>query len=86
MNLGDRMKEADQRNALLARIERSLTNVTPTMEGIRKIERIRDLGKLLGGAIVADCPLSREQSLALTHVEEAVMWAVKSIVLDNDDG
>lgn len=84
MNLGDRMKQADQREQLHFRVRRSLTNVTPTVEQINRIERVREAAKLLGMEIVDLCPLGREQSLALTHLEDAAMWAVKAIVLEEE--
>lgn len=79
------MKEAERRMELVERIERSLTNVTPTPEGIERIERVREVGKKLGSVIAMNCPLSREQSLALTHLENCIMWAVKGIVLEEDE-
>ena len=41
--------------------------------------RLRDFGKQLAELIDLECPESREKSLALTKVEEAVMWANASI-------
>lgn len=86
MNLEDGMKhegnEVERRHAQLERIERSLTNVAPTADGIKRIEYVREAGKRLAGAIVYNSPASREQSLALTHLENAIMWCVKSIVLE----
>ena len=61
---------------------KSLTNIKPTDEGLELIERLRTEGKSLGLAIMKSCPASRERSLAITHLEETVMWAVKSIVLE----
>jgi hypothetical protein len=40
---------------------------------------IRDLAKVLAHHIDATCPDSREKSLALTKLEEAVMWANAAI-------
>ncbi len=60
----------------------NLTNHTPTAEGIRKIEAIRSTAKAFGEAIIMLTPPSREQSIALTKLEEADMWAVKAIVLE----
>jgi hypothetical protein len=66
----------------LAALERSLTNQAPTPDGIERIEELRAWGKSLGANIIAHCPDSRERSLALTHLEETIMWAVKAIVLE----
>jgi hypothetical protein len=65
-----------------AALERSLTNQTPTPEAVARIEAIREHAKALGRVICDECPDSREKSLALTHLEETTMWAVKSIVLE----
>lgn len=68
--------------ALVARIEHSLTNQTPDREQIERIEALRESAKQLGTVIAAYCHDSRERSLAVTHLEETVMWAVKGIVLE----
>lgn len=38
-------------------------------------KQIRDKAKELAELINMTCPVSREQSLAFTAIEEAVMWA-----------
>lgn len=80
MNLGERTRRAE----LMDRVSRSLTNVTPNTDQINRIERLREVAKDLAACVVWNCPMSREQSLALTHLEDAVMWAVKSIVLEEN--
>ena len=70
----------DKRIALHERIEHSLTNQPPREDFIEWIELIREHAKSLGRVIIDYSPISREQSLALTHLEETVMWAVKGIV------
>ena len=70
------------KNDQLEKFEKSLTNHTPTDEQVARIENIRDRAKLLASDIIHTTPQSREQSLALTHLEDSVMWAVKSIVLE----
>lgn len=45
-------------------------------------EQISDLRQLITGmtlTVVEKTPAGREQSLAITHLEEALMWAVKAI-------
>ncbi len=61
---------------------RSLSNQRPTSIEVVEIEELRGAAKTLLSSIVNLCPASRERSLALTHLEETVMWAVKSIVLN----
>lgn len=66
----------------LAALERSLTNISPDAEQVERIEALRGDAKKLGRFIIEACPDTRERSLALTHLEDATMWAVKSIVLE----
>ena len=40
---------------------------------------IKDAGEALLRTIQYHCPKGREQSLAITKAEEAVMWAVKGL-------
>lgn len=63
-------------------IERSLTNLTPSADAIEQIESIRRTGKSLARVVIAQTETSRESSLALTKIEEAVMWAAKAVILD----
>jgi hypothetical protein len=44
-----------------------------------KYEAIRAEAKGLAGVMMAFCPPSRELSLALTNLEQAVMWANAAI-------
>lgn len=45
----------------------------------RRYELLREYAKGLASLIVTSCPSSRERSLALTKLEESVMWANSSI-------
>ena len=45
----------------------------------QKYEQIRNQAKSFAADLVTFCPPSRELSLALTALEEAVMWANASI-------
>lgn len=45
----------------------------------KKYAIIRDHGKMFAAMIYGACPDSREKSLALTKLEEAVFWANASI-------
>lgn len=61
-------------------IVRSLTNQTPTPNQIERLESMRalaiDYGKYLNDLL----PAGRAQALALTNLEQSVMWAAKAIV------
>ena len=63
-------------------IERSLTNHTPSADAIEQIESIRKTGLSLATVIIGHTETSRASILALTKIEEAVMWAVKAVILD----
>lgn len=66
-------------------LRNSLTNHTPSEEKVRAIETIRVEADRLCQVIDQMCPSSREAALAKTHLEETVMWAVKSIVLPREE-
>ena len=42
-------------------------------------QKIRDAGHELAKLLNESCPESREKSLAVTHLEDAVMWANAAI-------
>ena len=55
-------------------IERNLTNHQPTDEQQMAIDAIRKHAKNLG-MVIGALPETREKALALTKLEECVMWA-----------
>ena len=44
-----------------------------------RYEEIREMGRNFAELILSECPASREQSIAITKIEEAVFWANASI-------
>jgi uncharacterized protein with PhoU and TrkA domain len=42
-------------------------------------ESVRNAAKYLASVVTGNAPPGRETSLAITHVEEALMWANKAI-------
>lgn len=61
-------------------LRHNLTNHPPKDEFVTvAFEDIRSTAKLLGDTILLNCPASRERSLALTNLEQTVMWALASI-------
>lgn len=61
-------------------LHHNLTNHAPVSDlVIARFEEIRRLGISLGEGILVHSPPSRERSLALTNLEQAVMWAIASI-------
>lgn len=60
-------------------IENNFTYHAPNDEQQKKYVKIRSEAKRLANIIDKNCPESREKSLAMTKLEEAVMWANASI-------
>lgn len=58
-----------------AQIERNFTYHAPKDDQPARYTQLRAKAKELAELIVAITPASREQSVALTHLETAVMWA-----------
>lgn len=65
---------------LQSRIERDFTYHPPTQDSIWKLQALRNHAKVLALLIESYSSESREQSLAITHLEQAVMWANAGIV------
>lgn len=61
------------------RIENDFTYHAPTPEQVQRYNKLREAGKAFALLIVEETPASREQSLALTNLEQAVMFANAAI-------
>jgi hypothetical protein len=66
-------------------VVRSLTNITPTDGNIEKIEALREAAKDYAYMIFECVPEGPERTLATRDLETSVMWAVKQIVLSQDN-
>ena len=56
--------------------------VTPdSVEVTHDFQILRQAARVFGRTILEITEESREQSLALTHVEEALMWATKQVAI-----
>lgn len=55
----------------------------PTEESVTKINEVREKCKELNDLLLT-LPKSREQSLAITKLEEVSMWANKGIVFNQE--
>lgn len=64
---------------LTERIESDFTYHPPKGDQVERYAMIRAAAKTLAHDIVTITPESREQSLALTNLEQAVMWANAAI-------
>lgn len=60
-------------------LENIYTYHSPKDTQPERYERIRYKAKMLAAFINEKCPDSREKSLAMTKLEEAVMWANAAI-------
>ena len=75
----DPEKEATGKEEI-ERLEHNLTNHPPVQDITKmKMERIRADAKNLGISILSNSPDSRERSLALTNLEQTVMWSIAAI-------
>lgn len=60
-------------------IENSFTYHKPVADQPGRYELLRSQAKQLAFLIIDNTPSSLEQSLAITKLEEAIMWANKAI-------
>lgn len=60
-------------------IEKTFTYHAPKENQPERYVLLRDQAKVLAFAIVGNTPPSREQSLAITHLEEAIFYANAAI-------
>jgi hypothetical protein len=63
-------------------IENTFTYHAPTPEQVGRYTALRDNAKVLASTIAVLCPESREKSLALTNLQQSIMWANASIALN----
>lgn len=70
---------------LHSRIDWNMSNHAPINDGIiARFEALRQFAKMFSHAIVDLCPPGRDQSLALTAAEDALMRAVAAIARDQE--
>lgn len=77
--------DAKQRAWLRTRVENDFTYHSPDQNQISRMAIIREQAKTLGKLIVDYCPLGREQSTALTLLEQVSMMANASIVREENE-
>lgn len=63
----------------LDQIDNNFTYHSPKPDQVDRYGRIRETGKVFANQMLHECPESRELSLALTKLEEVVMWANAAI-------
>ena len=67
-------------------IETNFTYHAPSENQVDRYNVLREKAKELAYAIDERCPSSREKSLAMTNLEQAVMWANASIARQHMHG
>lgn len=63
----------------IAQNQRAFKYHAPKEGQSERYQQIRDKAWSVADFVIRNCPPSRERSLALTKLEEAVMWANASI-------
>ena len=63
-------------------INKIFTYHSPKQDQIPKYNSMREEARNLAQLIQAVCPESREKSLAITNLQQAIMWANASIALN----
>jgi hypothetical protein len=66
-------------------IENAFTYHAPSGTQTTLYQEIRDVAKKLACTIDTLCPESREKSLALTNLQQAVFWANASIAINEKE-
>ena len=69
----------DKKLELQGRLANDYLYHPPHGDQVRRYEQLREQGHVLAEIIVDMTPVSREQSLALTYVEQAIMFANAAI-------
>lgn len=76
--MSDHIKPNDK-SKLHERVHHDFTYHSPTQDQILRMQIIREQAGTLAHTIVENCPLGREQSTALTLLEQVSMMANASI-------
>jgi len=64
---------------IIRRVNNDFVYHAPFGDQLARYAALREAGRLLAIQIVNDTPISREQSLALTNLEQAIMFANAAI-------
>lgn len=55
----------------------------PSPTGLNKINELRAIFSEVERIIHANCPDSRQKSIAITNLETTAMWAIKAVVFND---
>lgn len=78
-NPGGQLADEAVRDAQKRNWDFNLTTHTPSEEGMRKMDALRSAAKALKDAYIDLVPAGREQSLALTSLEQANFYAIGGV-------
>lgn len=78
-NESEALRRRIKRQELLKRIDNDFTYHAPKPGQVASYGELRKTAKDFAELLVNECPPSRELSLALTALEEVVMWANAAI-------
>lgn len=73
--------EAEARSR--AYIDKPFAYHKPSDDGFKKITELRQAFSAVKASIEANCPPSRQTSVAITELETAAMWAIKAVVFND---
>lgn len=73
------MEKYEMSRQTVEKLENNFMYHTPKDDQMERYKFLRDEAKKLAFNIVRSTPISREQSLALTNLEEAIFWANAAI-------
>lgn len=66
-------------------MEKTYAYHKPSEKGLETIRVLREAFSTLHLGISANCPDSREKSVALTNLETTAMWAIKAVVCNDPE-
>lgn len=75
----------EQGPSVIEEIENTFTYHKPFGDQPERYEALRSIAKSLAYRIHRSCPQSRERSLALTNLQQAIMWANASIAINEKE-
>lgn len=75
------MTSQAEKKTLTDRVLNSLSYHRPPDHIMDDCERLRAAYKHLAVVTIETCPVGRELSLALTNIEDSLMWAIKGLVI-----
>lgn len=66
-------------------IQRTFTYNKPFGDQPQRYENIRNHARAMAEVIDSHCPDSREKSIALTNLQQTVMWANAAIAINEEE-